>query len=266
MRMQDYKKLPVPRLFEIASNLAVKGDYKGKETIYRKIILKRPDASDIDRFRVEVDRLDMIRRNGNPRRALRALKKFAVPKSPQARAEYLFALTFCYLMLGNPKKALKKARSLYKVSDDSSIPPDKKIYYLEVLLYTKAEAEHIDEEFSRLMKKYAHSLNTLPIERLHKDRAQAMYYDLKGRAKEYLGQHGKAADFFLQSFRAASAARNKAAAALQYLYSSLQTRYGRLNTTEREMYRYLKKHKKNLMETDIWDLKEKYDYVKHRAP
>lgn len=251
------------QLFELATDAAISGDYGAKAKIYQEYIFNHPEASDDDKFRVEIYQQDLTRRNGDPKTALAELEslreKYATNEAA-ADTEYFHAVGQCHLMLGQLDQAVASNREVLSHCDDS-IPSDKQLYFMESMMAVKLASGKPDEELDELFSRYQALLDASDLGELHRNRALSALYSLQGTAAVEKGDSNAAAESYRQFFAVAPSDRDKTVAALRYLAIRLLEPIERQAEDVQTLTDFFRSHHDLLQATDIAALQNEYDSV-----
>lgn len=216
---------PIASLFDQARDAAASGDYGKKEEIYRTI-LGRPDATLVDRFRVETYFADLVRRHGKPDEAQSMLELLTLPDKPYpffAEAEYWQALGQCQFMRQEFDAALVTMRNILSVEAFDELPIDKRLYHLESGLAIKLALRQLDPETSNWFGLYDRLASEPTLTGPIGERARALRHDLGGDLAILQEAPQSALSHFRKCFDCAPAVRNKVVAAckaLSLMYSA----------------------------------------------
>lgn len=240
-------------LFALASEFAVQGKYEEKNRIY-EWILTHPRASLQERIAVLTNRADQKRRHTDPEAALQDLLEIT-------GAEFWQALGQCVLRTDGPVAALVVQRWIMGMRDFSNFPVDKQLYYLETLIYFKLEAGQSDRELKSLFERQEELLGAPDLTEPHKSRSKGLYYMLKARLHEMSRDWGGAANAHHGFFLHALAVRDKAQAAMEYLYAVWQIDPSISSGTTAMMAEFFKANHHEMQSTDIAATRAKYESV-----
>lgn len=138
----ELSNVPVASLFLLASMLAVSGKLNLKNEVLSEWVSRHPAASMEDLQRVQINKSDWKRRQGQTDEALSELEKMKISENAVVRAEYLQAYNQCLLQKSkltsssNEKidllqRAISNQEALCSIAlSAGEISADKKIYYL----------------------------------------------------------------------------------------------------------------------------------------
>lgn len=248
------------QLFDLASQMAVAGQYPAKQRIYEDFILNHSAATEADKFRVHTYRYDVVRRGGRAERALAGLSAMEESSDdPNALVEYLQAKGQCYLMMGKLEECLESQRRIMQNLDQ--LPPDKQLYYLETFIDFKIRSEQADEELAQIFQRYKKVLDGANLQMDVRARAEGMYFDLQGKAHLLRREFSRAQSCYRQAVEKMPSVRNKAVSALGYAYSSLQANPEERDAETVRMIEFFKANKSVLQPTDLSAYADKIDFV-----
>lgn len=254
-------------LFELAGELATLGKYREKAEIYENYIANHIGASALDLFRVQTYSYDLIRRQGEPLKAVELFKGMEMPEEaePMVVLDFHQAFGQAYLKSGQAELALKEERKILLIPDfwNGAVPADKVLYIVETMIGIKRPLGQFDSEMIVLFGRYHEYLSKLE-EGPHKSRAAAMLDYLYGLVAYSGGQFAESIERLNRSIDKFPAIRNQAFSAMLLL--SAATSEGPHNaevdeTTAAYYQRALEFYKNfanELMPTDVQEFPEEY--------
>lgn len=256
-------------LFDMASLFGLRNKFDAVETVYEKFILNHPNANKDDRARVEIHRIDMIRRGNrakgikaNPDKALQMLKTQEIPEDSLAHAELLQAVSECYLVLDDLQNALSTKEELMAICDNPAhnIPADKILFYRVGLIVVQIKQGDSDGASANL-ERQRELLDFLPAGQIRDD-SFGNYYDLCGQVFEIQGNLPEALVNYNAKFDSSESPGIKAVAALVYLYAVWRSNPKNRNSSTLCMAQYFAENQHEIQPAWIHVLQTKYDFVK----
>lgn len=255
------------QLFEMATALAVTGNFEGKRRIYEEYILNHPQATPDDKTRVLTYRGDIKRRKGDPQGALAELLALPPPADPLAYCELLQAISECYLVIDDLPNATTTKQKILDVSKDpaNNIPPDKAFFYLGGLIAAKIKAGQAAQAEEDLAA-YKALLDSGELPENVRKYSLGSYHDMMGEVCEMQGKTNEAMANYKAKFDCIEGDGFKAVSALRYLHCALRANPSDRSAETLNMAEFFKTHEKDMQPTWIQALQAKYDFVKNMLP
>jgi len=247
----------VAELFELASCLAVNGDFAAKYAVYL-MILEHPLAGKGGQDRVLVYHADMQRRNGHAGLALALLERIGRPEDCAALLDWLQAMGQCCVMQERYEAAIAYQRELIGLLDDTTLV-DLRFYYLQTLAHLKMLANQPDDEVRTLLAQMDGLLAFPDFPAAKRSYSQESYLCLLGRWYGLKNLSIDAVGVLLQAYRSPTSVRQQANTAMLLLYYQIKS--GGQARWFGDVANFYRDNKAALQPTDVVQYRRYYDLV-----